>query len=431
MDVNDVALRRCREILLEEGPCGDDAPAAAPPENPREEDKVLTGTGLLRGGLAEENILRAETLRMMGGEFDDYAAEYVASTVLPKTRMLRVVDLADTRITPVGLRTLLRALEQSPTEVLEQLSFRDMHLHAEACDLVCRVMLKHTARLRRLELERCHVDETAAQAVAEGIAKAGALVEARLAGNDFIPAFAIPLEEPRWLFFPPSLKLLDLSGNRIQTVHQRGLYVSLSRCAASLEELYLSRCCVTESALTGILRVGIHSSHSLRVLNVSSGRLLHTAGKVLCSFLTECSNLERLYARDNLIEADGAAHMALGIPCAKRLTVLGLGSCHLSGVGARVIAEAVNHSPSLRELDLSNNSVTDADVVDICAHGGDGSLQLSFLDLSDNPLSERCRPALEAMMGRNNVGTCTVLVRGTTLGSEFSYLQCGGSQDRL
>ncbi|RNF12460.1 putative leucine-rich repeat protein (LRRP) [Trypanosoma rangeli] len=412
------------EILVEESGCGSDSSAAPLSEESREDDKVLTGTALLNGTLTEERITQAESLCMIGGVFDDFAAKYVASTVFPKTRRLRVVDLAHTQITPTDLRTILHALERSPAEALEQLSFRDMNLHNEECDLICRVMLKHASQLKRLELQHCHVNDTAAQAVAEGVAQAEALVEARLADNNIIPAFAIPLEESRWLFFPSSLKLLDVSGNRIESVHTCGLSVSLSRCAASLEELYMSRCCVTESLLTTLLRVGFHSSHSLRVLNVSSGRLLHTAGKVLCSVLSECPNLERLYVQGNFIEADGAAQIALGIPCAKRLAVLGLGSCHLSGVGVQVIAEAAHKCSSLRELDFSNNSVTDADVFHICARREDSSLMLSFLDLSDNPLSELCRPALEALLRRNKTGSCTVLVRGTALGADLSYLRC-------
>ncbi|ESL11365.1 hypothetical protein TRSC58_00886 [Trypanosoma rangeli SC58] len=424
MNICGAGLRRCMEILLEESGCGDETSAASLSEESRVDDKVLTGTALLNGTLTEERITQAESLCMMGGEFDDFAGEYVASTVFPMTRRLRVVDLAQTKITPAGLRTILRALERSPTEALEQLFLRDMHLHSEECDLIYRLMLKHTSQLKRLELQRCHVDDAAAQAVAEGIAQAEALVEARLTDNDVIPAFAIPLEESRRLFFPSSLKVLDISGNRIESVHSCGLSVSLSRCAASLEELYMSRCCVTELLLTTLLRVGIHSSRSLRVLNVSSGRLLHTAGKVLCSVLTECPNLERLYVQDNLIEADGAAQIALGIPYAKHLEVLGLGSCHLTGVGVQVIVEAAHKCPSLRELDFSNNSVTNADVFHICTHREDSNLMLSFLDLSDNPLSELCRPALEALLRRNKAGSCTVLVRGTALGTDLSYLRC-------
>ncbi|EKF39392.1 hypothetical protein MOQ_000385 [Trypanosoma cruzi marinkellei] len=425
MNACSVALQQCVGNIANEGEYGKDMSAAYLPEECREDEKVLTGMALLNGTLNEKQITQVETLCMMGSEFDDDVVEYVVSTVFPKACRLRVVEVAYTKISPLGVITLLRSLYQSPNDVLEQLLFSDTHLHSEECALIQKLMVKHTFHLQRLELQRCHMDDTAAQAVAEGIAQAKTLLEVRIAENDIIPAFAIPLEDSQWLFFPSSLKVLDVSGNRIESVHYRGLANALRRCIASLEEIYMSGCCVTESLLTTLLKVGLHSSHCLRVLNVSSGRLLHTAGKVLSSFLTECPNLERLYVQDNLIEADGAACMAIGIPCAKKLKVLGLGSCHLTGEGARVIAEAVRQTPSIRELDLSNNLLTDADVFQICACDDGSSLQLSFLDLSNNPLTERCRPFIQALLRSKKSGTCTVLVRNTNVAADFSYLQCG------
>ncbi|EKG07326.1 hypothetical protein TCSYLVIO_001544 [Trypanosoma cruzi] len=426
MEACSVALQRCVRNIVNEGGYGNDMSAASLLEEPRENEKALTGgMALLNGTHNEKQITQAETLCMMGGKFDDDVADYVASTVFPKAGRLRVVEIASTKISPLGVITLLRSLYQSPNDVLEQLLFCDTRLHSDECAVIYNLMVKHTSHLQRLELQRCHMDDTAAQAVAEGIAQAKALVEVRIADSDIIPAFAIPLEDSQWLLFPSSLKVLDVSGNRIESVHHRGLAIALRRCIASLEEIYMSRCCVTESFLTTLLKAGLHSSHCLRVINVSSGRLLHTAGKVLSSFLTECPNLERLYVQDNLIEADGAARMAIGIPCAKKLKVLGLGSCHLNGEGARVIAEAVRQTPSVRELDLSNNSLSDADVFQICACEDGSSLQLSFLDLSSNPLTDRCRPFIQALLRSKKNGMCTVLVRNTNVAAEFSYLQCG------
>ncbi|KEG14338.1 putative leucine-rich repeat protein (LRRP) [Trypanosoma grayi] len=283
------------------------------------------------------------------------------------------------------------------------------------------VVVKHASRLKELQLQRCHMDDVAAQAVAEGISRAGCLQELWIADNDVLPAFAVQLGES--LAFPASLTVLDLSGNRIDPAHHRGLFRAFRRCAATLQEVYLARCCIAEDGLNAVLNAGVYASHALRVLSVSSGRLFRSAGRVLCGVLTECPNLERLYVQENFIEADGAVRMSVGIPYAKKLAVLGMGRCHIGGRGARAVAEAVMQSSSMCELDISGNSIQDADVQDICRHSNVSSLRLKFLDLSDNPLTERCWLALKALLEAHKDNPCIVVVRGTQLGAKSSYLE--------
>ncbi|ORC84597.1 uncharacterized protein TM35_000431650 [Trypanosoma theileri] len=395
----------------------------SPVEESYVESGVITGNALLNAKLSETDIAQAHTLRMMGSDYDDNTAHYVAEKVIPLAVTLRTVEIASTQFSPVGLKSLLRALWKTPWDTLEHLSLCDVHLHYEECSLIRHVMIKQRTHLKVLQLRRCHMDDLAAQSIAEGVSQADSLQELFLADNDVIPAFTISVEEGT-LSFPNSLKTLDISGNHIDPHHHRGLYRAFSRCASSIEEIYLARCSLSEDGLNALLHAGIHSSHALRVLNVASGRLFRGAGRVLCSVLTECPNLERLYVQDNFIEVDGAARMSVGIPYAKKLTVLGMGRCHLDSEGVRIIAEAVKQSSSLRELDLSGNNVHDNDVYHICALTVDGCLRLKFLDLSDNPLTKASWAALQTLIEREKGNGCTILVRGTELEEEYSYLRC-------
>lgn len=422
MDVYNAALQRGMNNLLHAFNEENDVADILPQEESAVNKKTLAGEAVLCGVLDEERIAQAETLSLVDSNFDDSVAEYIVTEVLPRVRMLRVVEIAATRFSPSGLVNLLRVLRQSPSDALEELSLYDVHLHREECAAIQQLLVKHRSHLKRLQLRRCHMDDVAAQAVVEGVAQTTCLADVGLTNNDVVSALAIPLTESDMLFLPASLKVLDISGNHINPAHNRGLSLSMSRCAATLEELYMAKCCVTEATLNALLRVGFHSSHALRVLNVSSGSLLSSAGRVLCSFLTECPNLERLYVQDNLIEADGAACMAVGIPCAKKLTVLGMGGCHLGSLGTRIIVEALRSCAALRELDVSNNKVHDEDVHFMCERGDGVSLQLKFLDLSENPLTQKCCSSLQAFIERRKDARCVVLVRGTAIGDDLSYL---------
>ncbi|KAH9597082.1 Leucine-rich repeat [Trypanosoma melophagium] len=389
------------------------------------ESGIITGNALLNATLTETDIAQVHTLRMIGSSFDDNTAYYVADKVLPLACALRTVEIASTKFSPVGLTSLLRALWKMPWDTLEHLSLSDVHLHYEECAMIQRVMTKQRTHLRVLQLRLCHMDDLAAQSIAEGVSQADCLQELFLPDSDVIPAFALSGEES--LSFPKSLRILDISGNYIDPRHHRGLCRAFSRCASSLEEIYLARCSLTEDGLNALLRSGIHSSKALRVLNVASGRLFRGAGRVLCSVLTECPNLERLYVQDNFIEVDGAARMSIGISYAKKLTVLGMGRCHLESGGVRLIAEAVKHSCSLRELDLSGNNIHDDDVYHICALSREACLGLKLLDLSDNPLTKASRLPIQALLEREKENGCTVLVRGTELEGECSYFHFGNS----
>ncbi|RHW67018.1 leucine-rich repeat protein (LRRP) [Trypanosoma brucei equiperdum] len=392
------------------------------PQPGRRWSRIIAGPELVGMSLKENQIKDGKALCIYGHCFDDGIIDYITNEVLPEARVLTKVEIAETKFSSAGMKILLRALwTNSLCEQMEELLLHDVHLHFEETLQLKEVIMKNRKCLRRLVLQRCHMDDSAAEPIVQAISHCEQLREVNFLDNNIVHALAIPTE--REDIFPPTLQIFDISGNRIEPKHFTGLGNALRRCMANLHEVYLARCCVTESGLKTLLCGGLYNSQVLSVLNVSAGRLLHTAGKVLSSVISECPNLQRVYMQDNLLDVEGAAQIALVIPYAKKLTVLGMGRCHLGGRGARYIAEAVKQSASLRELDLSGNGVTDEDVHRICACNDDASFRLSYLDLSDNPLTEDCRCSLETLLEHQKDNSCIVVVRGTGLAVVSSYME--------
>ncbi|KAH8606226.1 putative Leucine Rich repeat [Trypanosoma vivax] len=386
---------------------------------------TLSGTALLSNALEEEHIAQAESFLMVGKSFDDSIVDYVVSSVLPHASELRTIEVCDVQLSPDGLRRVLHVLRQhSVCDKLQELSFSDVHLHYPETSQLQHVIMKNRAHMKRLRFQSCHMDDAAAEPLVEAISYCEALEEVSFALNDIAHALCFPLD--RKDVFPPALRMLDVGSNPMKSVHFSGLSRACQRCISSLQEIYLHNCGLTEEGLSTLLSNGLHGSCSLRVLNISSGRLLHTAGKLLSSLITECPNLERLYVSDNLIGVDSAARISIVIPSAKRLSVLGLGRCHLCSDGAKLIAEAVRDSSSIRELDLSGNNVKDEDVSEICAPGG-VALDVSLLDLSDNPLTNNSRSSLQAFLSKRGIRPCTIVLRGTGLEEDSPYMENNNS----
>lgn len=87
--------------------------------------------------------------------------------------------------------------------------------------------------------------------------------------------------------------------------------------------------------------------------------------------------------------------------------------------GAKCVAMALNFCEGLVELRLSNCEITDSGALEIFKEL-QGSRTVEVVDLSRNPLTERCFDALENLLNENKRLKC-VQLDGTNVKSNFAW----------
>ncbi|CCD14430.1 unnamed protein product, partial [Trypanosoma congolense IL3000] len=146
------------------------SPVGSPLIGGNRKSETLSGASLLSKDLRSEDIRRAKTLCLYGREFDDDIVEYVVTKLLPEAQGLIKIEITDTQISAKGMKTLTRAIwTNSPCEKLEELVFHNIHMHYEETTQLKEVIMKNRKHLRRLIIQNCHMNDSAAEPIVQAI----------------------------------------------------------------------------------------------------------------------------------------------------------------------------------------------------------------------------------------------------------------------
>ena len=261
--------------------------------------------------------------------------------------------------------------------------------------------------LAQATLARAAVDATNSYLCVTGVALdpagySGALPAALLSSLPFLASLSLADnrfhgELPAGVPLPPSLRILDLSGNAFSGAIPGSLFTASS----ALQELYLSRngfsggvppqlallgaltrLELQHNALAGPLpRLG--AMRSLVHLDVSGNAL---SGSLLSAPGTLPPSLWSVAARNNSFSGPLSAAALAALPAVRVLDLTG------NAVSGAVPGAALAH-PALQQLRLGSNQL---DAVQEAPDGGSSS-QLVELDLSGNRLAGRLPACLGAM----------------------------------
>ncbi|XP_056113408.1 NACHT, LRR and PYD domains-containing protein 14-like [Rhinichthys klamathensis goyatoka] len=254
------------------------------------------------------------------------------SSALRSNPSLRELDLSENNITESEVKQL-SALLKHPQCKLEKLRLRSCDISDGGCADLSSALRSNLSHLRELDLSENDIKES-------GVKQLSALLEDPQCKLEKLGLRSCHISDRGCAYLSsvlrsnPSLRELDLSGNYINELGVKILSDLLADPQCKLEKLGLRSCRITDYGCT-VLSSALRSNPSLRKLDLSGNAFTYSGVKQISDLLKhpQCK-LEKLKLR----------------------------SCRISDGGCAVLSSALRSNPSLRELDLSENNITDSGV---------------------------------------------------------------------
>ncbi|XP_076971346.1 ribonuclease inhibitor [Tamandua tetradactyla] len=303
-----------------------------------------------------------EELSLRCGALGNAGAGLVLRSLQDSPCAIRTLSLQDCGLTGAGCAALPAVLRALPT--LRELNLSDNALGDAGLRLLCEGLLDAPCTLEKLKLESCGATSASCKEL-------GSIVAAK-----------------------DSLQELALGDNKLGDAGIAALCPALLSPSSRLKVLWLWECDVTAEGCRDLCRV-LRAKESLRELSVAGNELGDRGAQLLCEGLREPScQLESLWVKTCGLTAASCPHFAavlthnralqelqmssnkLGDAGVQQLCqslsqpgttlrVLWLGDCDVTDRGCAALAALLLSSPSLRELDLSNNPMGDPGVLQL------------------------------------------------------------------
>ncbi|XP_069461467.1 NACHT, LRR and PYD domains-containing protein 3-like isoform X2 [Ambystoma mexicanum] len=366
--------------------------------------------------------------------------------LMPWLRTCSSLRLWSCKLTASCCTTLSSVLSANPSLMELDLGFNE---HGDAgVRQLCHGLMQPGCRLEKVDFRRCLLTDSCCAGLATVLRTSPSLVELSLQENDLLDSGIRDLCDG--LTHPAcKLKKLDLWGCSLTESCSGHLAsaLSLSRCLSELilgnnrlgdsgakelceglrhpgcrlQKLEMDRCSLTESScayFSSVFRVNQH----LVDLDLADNELgdsgvaqlceglrrskLQTLGLRCCSLTGSCladissllctpSSLTALDLGGNALSDLGVKQLCEGLKHpACRIRTLKMWSCSITGFCCADLSSAVGISPSLVELDLSDNELGDCGVSQLSEGLKHADCKMQKLCLDDAKLSDGCIPSL-------------------------------------
>ncbi|XP_005753680.1 NACHT, LRR and PYD domains-containing protein 12-like isoform X2 [Pundamilia nyererei] len=295
----------------------------------------------------------------------DSGMKLLSSGLMSTHCTLGSLSLRSCNLSEISCNSLGSALK-SNSSYLKELELSSNDLRDSRVEKLCGFLESQKCRLETLRLENCRLSEISCLGLAlksnpsnmrelylsqnnlqySGVKQLCGFLEGRNCRLETLGLRSCSLSETSCLFAalksnPSHLKHLDLRGNKLQDSGMKQLCGFLESRQCRLETLRLMGCCLSEISCTPLGSALKSNPSYLRELDLSHNNDLQDSGvKQLCGFLE-------------------SRHC--------RLEILRLDSCSLSEISCAALASALKSNPShLKELDLTDNKLKDADMRQLC-----------------------------------------------------------------
>lgn len=336
---------------------------------------------------------------------------------------LRELCLSYNPLGDPGLRLLCRGL-LDPQCHIEKLQMEYCSLTAASCEALAEV-LRTKRDLKELMVNSNELSEAGVRALCGGLADSACPLEAlKLESCGLTSANCRDL--CGIVASKASLCELYLGNNKLGDVGIAELCPGLLSPSSRLKTLWLWECDITASGCRDLCRV-LRAKESLKELSVAGNEVGDEGGRLLCDTLLEPSCwLESLWVKSCSFTAACCQHFSTMLAQNTRLLELQLGSNKLGDEGVRALCHGLSQpgatlrelwlgdceltnsicsslaallltNHSLRQLDISNNCMSDPGILQLAESLQQPSCTLEKLVLFDIYVSEHTDDRLRAL----------------------------------
>ncbi|XP_049748948.1 ribonuclease inhibitor isoform X2 [Elephas maximus indicus] len=385
----------------------------------------------------------------------DIQCEHLSDTqwkeLLPRIQQVEVIRLDDCGLTEARCKDISSALQANPS--LTELSLHNSELGDAGVCQVLQALQGPACKICKLRLEYCNLTAASCEPLAAVLPAKLGLRELVLSNNDLGEAgvqvlcrgllgATCPLETLKLascgvtaanckdlcsiVATKDSLQELDLGESKLGDAGMAALCPGLLSPSSKLKTLWLWECDISSEGCREISQV-LRAKESLKELSLMGNELGDQGARLLCEALREpgcrleslwvkacgftdacCPDFSTMLAQNkfllelqlsnNKLGDAGVQQLCQGLsqPGAT-LQMLCLGDCDVTDSGCTALASLLLSSRSLRELDLSNNCMGDAGVLQLVESLRQPGCALQQLVLYDTYLSEAVDDSLQAL----------------------------------
>ncbi|KAL0629149.1 Ribonuclease inhibitor [Plecturocebus cupreus] len=350
------------------------------------------------------------------------------SSALQANPALTELNLRSNELGDAGVRHVLQALQSSPCKI-QKLSFQNCYLTGAACGALAGT-LRSLPALQELYLSDNLLGDAGLQLLCEGLLDPQCHLEKlQLEYCGLSAASCEPLASV--LRAKPHFKELTVSNNNIDEAGVRALCQGLKDSPCQLETLKLENCGATSDNCRDLCSV-VASKASLRELALGSNKLgdvgivelcpglLHPSSRLRTLWIWECGLTAKscedlcrvLRAKDSLKELSLAGN-ELGDEGARllcecllepgcQLESLWVKSCSFTAACCAPFSSVLAQNKFLLELQISNNKLRDAGMLELCQGLRQPGCVLRSLWLGDCEVTDSICGSLAATLLANH-----------------------------
>ncbi|XP_026196940.1 NACHT, LRR and PYD domains-containing protein 3-like isoform X2 [Anabas testudineus] len=363
-------------------------------------EKDLDVFDLKKYSASEEALLRllpvvkVSTRALLSGcNLTERSCKALSSVLSSKSSSLRELDLSNNNLQDSG-DMLLSTEQNNPYCTLETLRLNHCKLSWKISVALVSILRSESCNLRELDLSNNNLQDSGLKVLSGGLKSPHCQLEyLRLNGCNLSRRSCEALSSVL-CSQSCSLRELDLSNNDLQDTGVKSLSAGLKSPHCTLGKLSFTACNLSKESCESLTSVINSQASNLRELDLSNNGLkdsgvmllsaamespyctLQTLRLVCCQlskrscevlssvFSSQSSSLRELDLSNNSLEDSGVSLLCVGLKTAQcALETLRLNDCEVSRRSCTALSSVLSSQSShLRELDLSNNDLRDSGV---------------------------------------------------------------------